>query len=107
MHLALLAPILWLSRSTGFASVLKIQVAARCPKSRYGACSIHVLVHGKYLCKIWRANNIPTMQFFTEISRSTQSNSYMLSLTECVWDIQKHALSGTHNALLEFQIIWT
>ena len=33
-------------------------------------------------------NNIPTMQFFTGISRNTQSKSYMLSLTECVWEFQ-------------------
>ena len=28
--------------------------------------------------------NIPTMQFFTGISRHTQSKSYMLSLTKCL-----------------------
>ena len=33
---------------------------------------------------IGRGNNIPTMQFFTGISRNTQSISYVLSLTECV-----------------------
>ena len=27
---------------------------------------------------IGHVNNIPTMQFFTEISRNTQANSYML-----------------------------
>ena len=37
-------------------------------------------------------NNIPTMQFFTGISRNTQSKTYMLSLTECVWDFQNIAL---------------
>ena len=41
-------------------------------------------------------NNIPTMQFFFGISRNTQSKSYMLSLTECVWDFQNIALWDTH-----------
>ena len=54
-----------------FTSVLKIQGAAGCPQCRYGACSINVLVHGKYLCKIWHAYNIPTMQLFSGISRNT------------------------------------
>ena len=32
-------------------------------------------------------NSVPKMQFFTGISRNTQSKSYMLSLlTECVWE---------------------
>ena len=35
-------------------------------------------------------NNIPT------ISRNTQSKSYMLSLTECVWEFQNNALWDTH-----------
>ena len=35
---------------------------------------------------IGHVNRIPAMQFFTEISRNSQSKSYMLSLTECVWD---------------------
>ena len=38
---------------------------------------------------IGHVNNTPTMQFFPRISRNTQSKSYMLSLTECVWDFQK------------------
>ena len=33
-------------------------------------------------------NNNPTMHCFTGISKNTQSKSYMLSLTECVWDFQ-------------------
>ena len=32
-------------------------------------------------------NNIPTMQFFAGFSRNTQSKSFMLSLTECVFVI--------------------
>ena len=43
---------------------------------------------------IGRVNNIPTMQFFTGISRNTQSKSYMLSLTECVWDFQRKLYCG-------------
>ena len=35
---------------------------------------------------IGHVRNIPTMQFFTGISRNTQSKSYMLSLTEGIWD---------------------
>ena len=41
-------------------------------------------------------NNIPTMQCFTGNSRNTQSNSYMLSLTECVWEIRNNALWDIH-----------
>ena len=33
---------------------------------------------------IGHVNSIPTMQFFTGISRNTQSKSYMLSLTKCL-----------------------
>ena len=41
-------------------------------------------------------NNIPKMQFFSGISRNTQSKSYMLPLTECVWDFQNNELWDTH-----------
>ena len=47
------------------------------------------------LVGILHVNNIPTMQFFTGISRNTQSKSYMLSLTECVWEFQNNALWDT------------
>ena len=43
---------------------------------------------------IGHVNNIPTMQFFAGISRNTQS--YMLSLTECVWNFQNDALWDMH-----------
>ena len=48
---------------------------------------IHVIGH---------VHNIPTMQFSTGISRNTQSKTYMLSLTECVWDFRNDALWDTH-----------
>ena len=35
---------------------------------------------------IVHVNSIPTMQFFTGVSRNTQSKSNMLSWTECVWE---------------------
>ena len=41
-------------------------------------------------CTIGHVNNIPTMQFFTGISRYTQSKSYMVSLTECVWEFRNN-----------------
>ena len=41
---------------------------------------------------IGHVNNIFTMQFFTGISRNTQSKPYMLSLTGCVGDFQNNAL---------------
>ena len=44
---------------------------------------------------IGHVNNIPTMQLFTGIPKNTQSKSYMLSLTECVWDFQNNALTCT------------
>ena len=42
---------------------------------------------------IGHVNNIPTMQFFTGISRNTQSKSYMLPSTDnCVWEFRNNAL---------------
>ena len=41
-------------------------------------------------------NNIPAMQFFTGISRHTQSKSCRLSLTQCVWEFRNNALWATH-----------
>ena len=50
----------------------------------------------QYLLSIGDVNNIPTMQFFIGISRNTQPKSYMLSLTEGVWEFQNNAcLVGT------------
>ena len=47
--------------------------------------------------QIRHVDNIPTMQFFTGISRNILSKSYkMLSLTECVWDFLNNALWDTH-----------
>ena len=48
------------------------------------------------LAIIGHVNYIPAMQFFAGISRNTQSKSYMLSLTQCVWDFQNNALWDTH-----------
>ena len=49
------------------------------------------------IMSIGHVNKIPTMQFFTEISRNTQSKSYIrLSLTECVWEFRNNALWDTH-----------
>ena len=42
------------------------------------------------------ANNIPTMLYFTGISRDTQSKSYMLSLNECVREFRNSSLWDTH-----------
>ena len=48
------------------------------------------------------STTFPRCNFFTGISRNSQSNSYMLSLTECVWEFQNNALWGTHqHALLQ------
>ena len=41
---------------------------------------------------IGHVNNIHTMQFFTGISRNTQSKSYVLSSPECTWEFQNNAL---------------
>ena len=45
---------------------------------------------------IGHVTNIATMQFFTRISRNTQSKFYMLSATECVWNLHNNALWDTH-----------
>ena len=45
---------------------------------------------------IGRVNNIPTKQFLIGISKNTQPKSYMLSLTECVWEFLNNALWDTH-----------
>ena len=49
---------------------------------------------------IRHVNNIPTMQLFTGISRNNQSKSYMLPLTECVWEFRNNALWDTHSHAL-------
>ena len=41
------------------------------------------------------------MQFFTETSRNTQLKSYMLSLTEFVWDFQNKALWDTIKTMID------
>ena len=41
-------------------------------------------------------NTIPTMQCSIVISRNTQSKSYMLSLSECVWEFRNNGLWDTH-----------
>ena len=53
-------------------------------------------------------NNIPAIQFFTVISRKTQSKLYILSFTECVWNFQNNALWDTHlHALLCWKLnLW-
>ena len=48
----------------------------------------------------------PTMQYFTGISRNTQSKSYMLSLTECAWgdrnnDSCTHPTMSIHGPLID------
>ena len=45
---------------------------------------------------IGHVSDVPSMQLITGISRNTQSISYMLSLTECVWEFQNNALWDTH-----------
>ena len=40
------------------------------------------------------------MPFFTGVSRITQSKSFMLSLTECVWDFQNDVLWDSHEHAL-------
>ena len=50
--------------------------------------SVHA---GIKLEAIGHVNNIPTMQCFTEISRNTQSNCFMLSLTKWVSEFQHNA----------------
>ena len=62
-----------------------------CNVGRFGCTS-------RLLITIGHVNKIPTMRwnFFSGISRNTQAKSYMLSLTECVWDFQNNALWDTH-----------
>ena len=50
----------------------------------------------KCFAPIAHVNNVPTMQFFTGISRNTETKSYMLSFTECVWEFRSNALWDTH-----------
>ena len=51
---------------------------------------------------IGHVNNIPTVQFFTEISRNTLPESYRLGyqFTEFVWDFHNGALWDTHEHTL-------
>ena len=61
---------------------------------------------------IRHVNEIPTMQLFSGIFRNTRSKSYVLSLTERVWDFQNNALWDTYyHALLNIRptllfVIW-
>ena len=48
------------------------------------------------MLSIGHAKNIHAMQFFFGISKNTQSKSYTLSSTECVWDFLNNALWDTH-----------
>ena len=54
----------------------------------------------QYRFIIFQNNIVPTMQFFTGIPRNTQSKLYMLSLTECVPNLQNSALWDTHKHAL-------
>ena len=47
------------------------------------------------LAGIGHIHNIPTMKFFTGISRKIHSKLYMLTLTAYVWDIRNNALMDT------------
>ena len=52
-------------------------------------------------CLIGRINNISTTQFFTGISRNTQSKANkILTLTKCVWKFPNDALWDTHYCAL-------
>ena len=44
---------------------------------------------------VGHVSNLPTMQFMTGIPRITQSNSYMLSLTECSMEFHNDVLWDT------------
>ena len=55
-----------------------------------------VLIGHVYNIPTGHVYNIPTMQFFTGFSRNTQSKSYVLSLTECVWESRNDTLWETH-----------
>ena len=64
--------------------------------SAYITNNIYRLVHVFLDWSIQCVYNIPTMQFFTGISRNTRSKCHMLSLTECIRDFQNNALWDTH-----------
>ena len=69
-------------------------------------CNMHISLTLKSP-PIGHVNNIPSMQFFTRISWYTRSKSYMLSLTECVWEFRNNALWDTqYHALLNHIILW-
>ena len=60
-----------------------------------------IIINSKAMRSIGHVNNIPTKQFFTGISRNTQSKFYnTLSLPECVWDFRNKALWDTHQHAL-------
>ena len=44
---------------------------------------------------VGHVNNIPIMQLWGGIPRNTRSTSYVLSLTECEWELQNDALWET------------
>ena len=72
-----------------------------CTESYIGVRTYSWPCNDNSLISIGLVNNIPTMLFFTGISRNTLTKSYMLLLTECVWDSQIMHVSDTHyHALL-------
>ena len=60
----------------------------------------------KCFAPIAHVNNVPTMQFFTGISRNTETKSYMLSFTECVWEFRSNALWDTLFPALPFSPLY-
>ena len=77
---------LWLPLTFLFTVLLAcVSCIFLCKKDHY------VLVSNPWHGTIGHVNNIPTMQSFTGIFRKTQSKSYMLSLTEGVWEFQNNA----------------
>mgnify|MGYP001797648885 CR=1 FL=1 len=54
----------------------------------------------KYIYQIVHVGNIPTMQFFSGISRNTPSELTMQSSTQCVRNFQNNTLRDTRKHVL-------
>ena len=75
-----------------FGVLRKFQIISNNAKKNIWLAARYRNSHLAQTSLIGHVNIIPSMQFFTGVSRNTQSKSYTLSLTECLWEFQNIAL---------------
>mgnify|MGYP001804479955 CR=1 FL=1 len=76
----------------GFNIVADFKSQAQCHFTLNIIIQFWIPSHLNMLAIPGHIKNIPTMQFFTGISRNTQSNWYITLLTVCIWEFKNNAL---------------